>query len=105
MFLNFVRSLRGEEALFCPLCETEPFVLTSAGAYESARQIVQIPSNYVRRYPEEGSVATEVADIVRIVDDAAAARATYSEIGVSWARRTQWFDLEGYERFSGIGQG
>lgn len=102
MFRNFVYALRGQEELFCPLKETQSFVLTSAGAYESARRIIQIPANYIRRYPEKDSIATEVADIVRIIDKAAAARGTFSDIGVPWSRRTEWFDLKGYKQFSGI---
>ena len=102
MFRNFVDVLRGRGELFCPLKETESFVLTSAGAYESAHRILQIPEDHVRRYPEKHSVATEVVDIVHIIDSAAAARGTFSDIGVSWARPTEWFDLEGYKQFSGI---
>ena len=102
MFRNFVDTLRGRTELFCPLEETVPFVLTAAGAYESARRIVQIPEEHIRRYPEKDSMATEVVDIVRIIDEAAAARGTFSDIGVPWARRTAWFDLKGYEQFSGI---
>jgi len=96
IFRNFAMVLRGREGeLFCPLERTMNFLTVSNGAYGSAGRIVPIPPQYVRRYEEDGSVATEVADIDDIIARASSSRKLFSEIGVPWAVRSEPIRLEG----------
>ena len=104
MFRNFADVLEGKaDRLLCPLADTEHFVRVSNGAYQSAGKIVPIGAEYVRRYPAEHSMATEVKDIGAIIEEAARKRKLFSEIGVPWAKKTAWFDVRGYETFQGFG--
>ncbi len=86
IFRNFAMVLRGKEKkLFCPLEKTMNFLTVSNGAYGSAGKIVPIPPKYVKRYEEGESIATEVVDIVEIIDRASKSQKLFSEIDVPWA--------------------
>jgi len=102
VFRNAIRHLRGEDAeLNCPLQMTRPFVLTVNGAFESSRGTHKIPDSMlnISEDPETKSIRTEIPDINDIVDRAFAERRLYSDMGIEWAVKTDFFPLEGYTRF------
>ena len=101
MFRNFARHLRGlDEEINCPLEMTKPFVLAVNGAYESAGKIKQIPDKFIIRKPENNSISTTIIGIEEIIDKAFETQKLYSDLGVEWAYKTQFFPLKNYNKFS-----
>lgn len=101
LFRNAIRYLRGlDESINCTLELTRPFVLTLNGAYESARRIKDIPNEFIIRRAEEDSIATVIIGIDDIIDKAFEAKQLFSDLGVEWAYKTEYFPLENYRRFN-----
>jgi len=101
VFRNAARYRRGmDKDLNCSLSLTRSFVLALNGAYESARTIRDIPSQYLAVRREGDSISTTISNIVEIIDEAFGRRRLYSELGVGWAHRTDPFNLRGYRSFN-----
>ncbi|MEM3135018.1 MAG: gfo/Idh/MocA family oxidoreductase, partial [Candidatus Bathyarchaeia archaeon] len=101
LFRNVIRYLRGlDENISCPLVMTRPFVLALNGAYESARQIKQIPDEFIIRRKEGDSISTIIVGIDEIINRAFEERRLFSDLGVEWAYKTEHFSLENYKYFS-----
>jgi len=100
LFRNAIKYLRGlEENLDCPLIVTRPFVITLNGAYESARRIKQIPDEFIIRRREDESISTTILGIEEIIDRAFESQKLFSDLGVEWAYKTDYFSVEGYRYF------
>ncbi len=100
VFRNAARYLRGvDREIYCPLQMTKPFVLTVNGAYESAKLIKQIPDQFLTRKEENGSISTTIKTIEKIIDRAFETRKLYSDLGVKWAYRTEFFSVKNYDYF------
>jgi len=84
---------------YCTLENTRSFVAAINGAYQSARQILPIPDEYVRERGQGDAAAVEVKDIDEQMDEAFAKRKLLSDIGVPWAVGSRVFNLEGYDTF------
>jgi len=101
LFRNTIRYLRGlDENINCTLELTRPFVLTLNGAYESAKRIKQIPDKFIVRQAEGGSMATIILGIDDIIDRAFEQKLLFSDLGVEWAYKTDYFPLKNYKCFS-----
>jgi len=101
LFRNAIRYLRGlDEDINCPLELTRPFVIALNGAYESAKCIKQIPDGFIVRRGEEGSMSTTIIGIDEIIDMAFDKQQLFSDLGVEWAYRTEFFPLKNYRYFS-----
>jgi len=101
LFRNVIRYLRGlDESINCPLVMTRPFVLALNGSYESARQIKQIPDEFIIRRKEGDSISTIIVGIDEIINRAFEERRLFSDLGVEWAYKTEHFSLENYKYFS-----
>lgn len=100
IFQNVVDVLSGKaEEVFSPLVESRKLVRAQNGAYYSSKRVHVLPDEYVIRREERDSISTIIKDLDRIILRASAERKLFSEIGVPWARATEVFSLEGYERF------
>ncbi|MCS7119922.1 MAG: Gfo/Idh/MocA family oxidoreductase [Nitrososphaerota archaeon] len=101
MFRNIARYVRGlDKEINCPLEMTRPFVLAVNGAYESARMIKDIPDRFLIKREESGSISTTIIGIEEIIDKAYESQQMYSDMGVEWAYRTDYFPLKGYRMFN-----
>lgn len=85
--------------LYCTLDNTRSFVVAINGAYQSARQIVNIPDEYLIHHGEGGSARVEVKDINGLMDKAFAARSLLSDVGVPWAVASKPFDVTDFTSF------
>ncbi len=100
IFQNIVDVLSGNaEEVYSPLAESKKLVSAQNGAYYSSKKIVTIPDEYIVRKEEGVSISTIVKDLDEIILRAASERKLFSELGVPWAKGTEPFSLEGYERF------
>ncbi len=100
VFRNVARYLRGmDETINCPLRITRPFVLAVNGAYESARSIKQIPDKYIARKKEGESISTIIENIDEIIDQSFEKHKLYSDLGIKWAYKTDFFCLDRYRHF------
>ena len=99
MYRNLIATISDETIkLFCSIEQTRNFVLTSNGAFESSGKIHAIPPQHIKRYDEEGSVATEIIDMNKI-EDIAKEHKLFSEAGIDWAIKGKRFDLSDYKEF------
>ncbi len=87
------------DALYCTLDNARSFVVAINGAYQSARQIVNIPEEFLVHHGEGGSAKVEVKDVTALLDKAFAARSLLSDVAVPWAVPSQVFNVEGYKAF------
>lgn len=99
LFRNLVGALRGEQALWSPLSATRNVILHNNGCFASAGTIRPIPPASVQRHPTpDGDVATFVDGLDELIDESAASRRMFSEMGVAWAAGTRQVTLD-FERF------
>ncbi len=88
-----------------PIEITRPYMLVVNGAYESAQEIRTIPAEAIDHPREvmkgktEEDELTVIRDIGKTIEQACAERKLFSELGVSWASKTEAFDLAGYREF------
>lgn len=88
-----------EGRLYCSAQDTRSFVLALNGAFESSGGTHAIPARFVRRYPEEDSVATHLVGIRETILRAAREKRLFSEMGVEWAVKGREKDMTGYRVF------
>ncbi|MCK9221320.1 MAG: Gfo/Idh/MocA family oxidoreductase [Limnochordia bacterium] len=100
IFTNFLDGIAFDVPIYCSIEDTEPFVRGLNGAYLSARRVVPLPSEYVIRAPEGNTVATTIADITQIMDQASEKRVLFSDFGVPWAVQTLLVEVEGLRDFA-----
>ena len=107
--LNFVDYLRGRTSkLSCSIEDTRKFVLTSNLAFESARSIRKVGSEFIRQRDGLGQIVSSlknpedylfVQDIDLILQQAVAERKLFSELGIDWAVRSEPAFASGYDKF------
>lgn len=100
IYVNMIEHMFEGKELYCPVEITRNFVLASNGAFKSSREIFDIPDEYIEVENEGGKVYTYIKGIRQIIDEASLNRKLYSEINVSWAQKTNVFDLKGYNYFN-----
>ena len=74
-------------------------MLASNGAFESSRDTIKIPDEYIIRKEEGSTVATYIDDIEEIIKRASQSGKLFSELCVEWAVSTKPFSLDGYKEF------
>lgn len=101
MYRNLAVVLSGKaDELYCPVEGTRNFVLASNGAFESSAGTRSIPPQFIRRTPEDGSVATRIEGIESWISEAMAQKKLFSEMGVPWASAGTRFGMKEYKRFN-----
>lgn len=102
VFRATARYYHGEQdALWCNLDNTRPFVVAIDGAYESAERVQEIPEQYVREFEnDDGEYVTIVDGVDDVIAEAFEERTLYSETGVDWATTTEPVDVADYQRFT-----
>ncbi|GAB6099540.1 Gfo/Idh/MocA family oxidoreductase [Halanaerocella petrolearia] len=89
------------EELYSTPDNTRNFVVAINGAYDSAKRIRSIPESYVEEFEtEKGEFKTVLEDIDDIMDQAFQERKLLSDLDVEWTTRTNWFNVEDYNRFN-----
>ncbi len=108
---NFARYLLGEsDTLYSPLIDSLRFARVSNGAFDSARQVHQIPADYVdeQEVPSDTSrpggdkpttKAYYLNDIIDMMEMAGDRRLLWSDIGVPWAIKTEPLFVGDYDHF------
>lgn len=93
---------KGElKKLMCTLDNTRSFQVAVNGMWLSAKKVREIPTQYVKEFlDEKGDLRTEVADIVKYLDQAFAERKLLSDIGVEWAVATEPYNVEDLKEFN-----
>jgi hypothetical protein len=90
MMEDFVRFLRGQrEQLLCPFEKTRSFVAAVEGMFQSSSEVRAVPPQYVKRFPIEDTVATEIAGIDELLQEAAKNQVLLSDLKVPWAMATK----------------
>lgn len=101
MYYNLIDVIKGEESkLLSSIEDCRSFMLASNGAFESSGRTFQIPDEYIIRKEENGTIATYIKDIEKIIKKASQSGKLFSELPVEWAVRTKPFSLEGYKEFN-----
>lgn len=103
-FANLIDVIGGRAETLCnPIAQSRNYVLTMNAAYESAKEIRQIPAEHLEKIGEGDEEVTAVRDIESIIDRAYEECKTFSELGVPWARPAEPFDVGDYRRFEMFG--
>ncbi|MDP6041644.1 MAG: Gfo/Idh/MocA family oxidoreductase, partial [Candidatus Latescibacteria bacterium] len=98
---TLINALQGEDSrILCTLKDTRNHVLFTNGAYESSKEIFQIPEEYTTVSEVNGKPFVSLNDIEQIMQDAAEQKKLFSECGVPWARKTESFLLKDYTEFT-----
>src|SRR5690606_205534 len=101
MYYNLIDVIKGEESkLLSSIEDCRSFMLASNGAFESSGRIFHIPDKYIIMKEENGTIATYIKDIEKIIKKASQSGKLFSELPVEWAVRTKPFSLEGYKEFN-----
>ena len=100
-FENFIAAAEANDPslLRCSLEMCRAHTLTVNGAFESARTVRRIPSEFLRIQGEGPSTKTIIDGIDAAIPQAASEGALFSDLELPWADRTGVFDLTGYDRF------
>jgi len=104
LFLNklieFIEALQGKEMeLNSSIHKCKNFVLVCNGAYESSRETINISDEYLIIKPEDNTIATNIKNIDKIIEEAAKQGKLFSELSIEWAVSTRPFSMEGYNSF------
>jgi predicted dehydrogenase len=100
MIEHLCRTLRSDEPLIGSLEMTRPFTLAVNAAFESVETINTIPANALDCVMVRGNEKqVAIAGMGEILKRAFEANALFSEIGVSWARKSEVFGTKNYMRF------
>lgn len=98
--VDFIKTLEGNDTeLNSSVYNCRNFVLACNGAFESSGEITEIPDKYLIIEPENNTIATNIKNIDKIIEEAAEQGKLFSEIAVEWAVSTQPFSMEGYQSF------
>jgi predicted dehydrogenase len=89
-----------EDKLYCSVQDTFGFTKAMNGAFLSSGGTRGIPDRFVRRYPDGGSVATDLAGIKDLILRAAEQRKLFSEMGVEWAVPGSETSMKDFNSFS-----
>jgi predicted dehydrogenase len=101
MIRNLCAVIAGKDnTLYCSVQDTRSFVLAANGAFESSNGTHEIPARFCRRYPSDGSVATDLIGIQDIILGAARQRKLFSELGVEWAVPGKLMNMTDYSTFN-----
>ncbi len=100
MIEHLCRTMRSDEPLICSLEMTRPFTLTVNAAFDSVGIINTIPEDALDCVMvRETEKQTAISGMGEIIKKAFEANALFSEIGVSWARKSELFNTENYTEF------
>jgi predicted dehydrogenase len=100
MIEHLCRTMRSDEPMIGALEKTRPFTLAINAAFDSVGTINTIPEDALDRViVRETEKQITIAGMGKILKQAYEANALFSEIGVPWARRSEPFSTEGYNRF------
>lgn len=86
---------------YSTLENSRAFIVAVNGAYESARQIITIPSNHVSEFfNNEGEYMTVLQDIERNMDEAFEKKVLLSDLSIPWAIKTETVCMNDYTTFN-----
>ena len=106
---NVCRAVQGVEEPLCPVDITRNHTLSVNGAFESSAGITEIPEKHINRNHVSSVVygtetftgsSTCISGIQGVITHAFDQRRLSSEMGASWARPSETFDLNGYDNFN-----
>jgi predicted dehydrogenase len=100
MIEHLCRSLRGDEPLIGELANLRPFTLSVNAAFESVGSIHSIPKSALDCVTvRETETQVAIEGMGAILKQAYESNALFSEIGVSWAHKSEVFETAGYTHF------
>ena len=76
-----------------------PFTVCVNGAFESCGCTHGIDKKHIRQFEDKDSVKTVIRDIDQILNIAHSNGKLFSEIDVSWAKKSEPFDVRNYKQF------
>ena len=101
MYYNLIDVIQGRTSkVLSSIEDCRSFMLASNGAFESSRDTIKIPDEYITRKEEGSTVATYIDDIEEIIKRASQSGKLFSELCVEWAVSTKLFSLDGYREFA-----
>jgi predicted dehydrogenase len=99
IYENMIEHLFEGKELYCPLEITRNFVLASNGAFESSKEIFDIPDEFIEVNVEDGKKFTYIKNIREIINYASKNKKLFSEMNVNWGIKTNTFKLDKYNKF------
>ncbi|MSR64154.1 MAG: Gfo/Idh/MocA family oxidoreductase [Verrucomicrobiae bacterium] len=94
MVENMVLHLLGKaDRLICPFEKTRAFVASVEGMFQSSGVVRLVPDSFVKRFPMDGSIATEILDIDENLQEAVRRKVLLSDLKVPWATATKPYAL------------
>lgn len=100
MIEHLCRAMRSDESLIGELANLRPFTLSVNAAFESVGSIHTIPASALDCVTVcETETQVAIAGMEAILKQAYEQNALFSEIGVSWARKSDVFETAGYTQF------
>lgn len=102
-YMRLAQSLEQSKPFYGELEVCRPYTVMVNGAFESAGQIAEIPSEYSRREAKYDSMVTIVDGIDEMLIKAHNEGKLLSEVGASWCRQVKKVDMAGYYRFPSRG--
>ncbi len=99
IYENMIEHLFEGKELYCPVEITRNFVLASNGAFESSKEIFDIPDEFIEVNIEDGKKFTYIKNIREIIEYASENKKLFSEMNVNWGRKTEKVNMKNYEKF------
>ncbi|SNX54649.1 Gfo/Idh/MocA family oxidoreductase [Thermoanaerobacterium sp. RBIITD] len=99
IYENMIEHLFKGKELYCPVEITRNFVLASNGAFESSKEIFDIPDEFIEVNIEDGKKFTYIKNIREIIEYASENKKLFSEMNVNWGRKTEKVNMKNYEKF------
>ncbi len=90
------------DQLNCPVSMTRAFTATINAAHESSGGVHAIPSEYSREVSSDHGGIINVSGISDALARANAHVCTFSDLGVPWAQKSDWIEMNGYATFAGV---
>jgi len=91
--------LNGEPPLRCPVAKTRPFVLAVNGAFESNGLPRAVDAEFLRTEAFRDATARCLAGVDDAIAQGFQTGKLFSELGLPWARPSEWFELGDYRKF------
>lgn len=98
---NLVHALNDSERIISTLEIGRAQTLCINGAHESCPEVHDIPKSEIREVEHGGHKFLVVNGLLELLHESADAGKLFSEMGVSWAKGSERFEMAGYERFGG----
>jgi predicted dehydrogenase len=94
MVENLALHLLGKvDQLICPFEKTRAFVASVEGMFLSSHDVRPVPAEFVKRFPMDGSIATEILAIDEHLQEAVRRKVMLSDLGLPWTTRTKPYVL------------